>query len=481
MVAVLLLFIPLLTGLIGFAIKGENNAKNWALLSSIVTLFFAFSSISFWGDATHTNFSHTWLGGMGANFSLNLDGLSKMLCLLTAISFPVIFVATSSNHYNKPNSFYALMLLTQAGLMGVFLATDALLFYFFWELALIPAYFLCSIWGGEKRIAATFKFFVYTFVGSLLMLVGILYIYFQTPDQSFAWQSFVNVQLTNGQQGWLFWLFFIAFAIKMPIFPFHTWQPDAYEQAPTATTMVLSGVMVKMGLFAAIRWLLPILPQGVMRYDDIVIILSIIGIIYASLIAMRQDDIKRLIAYSSIAHIGLMSAAIFINNQSGVQGAMVQMFNHGINVIGLWIVADLIEKQLGTRKISELGGMAAKAPRLTILLVVVAFANIALPLTNAFVGEFMMFNGLFQQNMWFAIIAGVSVILAAVYTLRMIQNVFLGESNALTVNVKDIEWNQSLALIIIVVGIFLLGLFPNGMIQLTKESVVTCLQAMSGQ
>jgi NADH-quinone oxidoreductase subunit M len=481
MVPLLLLLLPLIVGLTLFFVKDEGNAKTLALLGSILTFFVAFAGISIWNDGAHLSYNHSWLGFLGSNIALSLDGMAQMLCLLTAIAFPVIFVATHDTKYVRAHNFYALMLLTQAGLMGVFMATDALLFYFFWELALIPAYFLCSIWGGEKRIQATFKFFVYTFVGSLLMLIGILYLYFQTPDQSFAWQSFVNLSLDAKTQAWLFWLFFIAFAIKMPIFPFHTWQPDAYEQSPTATTMVLSGIMVKMGLFAAIRWLIPILPQATMDYSKLVVILSIIGIIYASIIAIKQDDVKRLIAYSSIAHIGLMCAAIFVNNQSGLQGVMLQMFSHGVNVIGLWIVAELIERQMGTRKLSELGGIAQKAPTLAILLVIVAFANIALPLTNAFVGEFMMFNGLFEANIWYAVAAGISIILAAVYTLNMIQKVFFGETNATTAKIKEISSHEVVAISIVVVAIFLMGVYPKPMIELTKTAVNTYLAAMSNQ
>jgi NADH-quinone oxidoreductase subunit M len=398
-----------------------------------------------------------------------------MLCLLTAVAMPLVFGATYRNEYEKPGAFYGLMLLLQAGLMGVFLSADCLLFYFFWELALIPAYFLCSLWGGEKRIAVTFKFFVYTFVGSLLMLVGILYIYFRTPDHSFAIQSFYNTVLTAKEQGWLFWAFFIAFAIKMPVFPFHTWQPDTYEQAPTAVTMILSGVMVKMGLYAVIRWLLPVFPLAVARFDHIVIWLSVIGVLYASLIAMRQDDIKRLVAYSSIAHIGLMSAAIFAHQEVGLQGVMIQLFNHGVNVIGLWIVVDAIEQQLGTRKFSELGGLAQKAPGLAILLVIMAFANIALPLTNAFVGEFMMFNGLFRYNIWVAAVAGISIILAAVYTLGMIQKVFYGNTVPRTEHAVDSDLSVKLMLVILTVIIIVLGVYPQPMIQLTNDSVQAIL------
>ena len=257
----------------------------------------------------------------------------------------------------------------------------------------------------------------------------------------------------------------------MPIFPFHTWQPDAYEQSPTATTMVMSGIMVKMGIFAVVRWLLPVFPNASVQFANIIIILSVIGMIYASLIAIRQDDIKRLIAYSSIAHIGLMCAAIFTQNKTGLEGVMIQMFNHGINVLGLWIVADVIEQKLGTRKFSDLGGLAQKAPVLAILLVVMSLANIALPLTNAFIGEFLMFNGLFQYNIWIAAAAGISIILAAVYTLNMIQKVLYGNTVAATENAVEISGNIQLVLVILALTVIVLGVYPQPMIELTKDTV----------
>ena len=470
MVPVLLILIPLITGAAAFFLKEAKAAKNFALLSSVVTLAVALAGI-FFLPAKELAYDAAWLPTMGSRFTLMTDGMGKMLCLLTAISFPIIFAATYKNEYKNSGSFYGLMLLSQAGLLGVFLAADALVFYFFWELALVPVYFLCSLWGGEKRIAVTFKFFIYTFIGSLLMLVGILYLYFQTPDHSFALQSFYKLVLSAKQENYVFWLFFIAFAIKMPIFPFHTWQPDAYEQSPTATTMVMSGIMVKMGIFALIRWLLPVFPNASVQFANIIIILSVIGMLYASLIAIRQDDIKRLIAYSSIAHIGLMCAAVFTHNKTGMEGVMIQMFNHGINVIGLWIIADTIEQQLGTRKFSELGGLAQKAPVMAILLVVMALANIALPLTNAFIGEFLMFNGLFQYNMWMAAIAGISVILAAVYTLNMVQKVLYGNTVPVTENATEISGNTQLMLTVLVVIVIVLGVYPQPMIDLTKDTV----------
>ncbi|WP_462221644.1 complex I subunit 4 family protein [Ferruginibacter sp.] len=476
----LLIWLPLIFGLVTFILRKEQHVKAWSLFGSILILMVSSLSLIYSNNKVLNNESWQWMHEIGASYSIGLDGMGHLLTFLTAFSFPIIFVATYNTTYKNVNAFYGLMLLAQAGLMGVFTAMDALVFYFFWELALIPVYFLCSRWGGEKRIQATFKFFVYTFAGSLLMLIGIIYVYLQTTGNgevahSFAWNAFYKVALTYPQQFWLFWLFFIAFAIKMPIFPFHTWQPDTYEQSPAAVTMVLSGIMVKMGVFAVLRWLLPLFPDAVAKYDTLIIGLSVFGMIYASLIAIKQDDLKRLVAYSSIAHIGLMCAAIFSSTSIGVQGVVIQMFSHGINIIGLWIVVDLIEKQTGVRKISQLGGIAHKAPVLTIMLVVIALANIALPLTNAFVGEFMMFSGLFKFNVWYAAIAGVSIILAAVYTLNMVQKVFYGETNAITATVKEIALNEKIILSVIVVAIFLVGVFPQPLFNLTKDAVTVIL------
>lgn len=478
----LLMWLPILAGIICFFLKNGSSARVCATVASLLVL--GISVVSFFYTApaykSYNEVSYVWMKQIGSSLYFGLDGTGRMLTLLTAICFPVIFIATQKNNVKNPGSFYGLMLLTQTGLMGVFVAMDALVFYFFWELALIPVYFLSSKWGGERRIQATFKFFVYTFAGSLLMLIGILYVYMHTPERaydggiaahSFALQSFMSNSLPADVQGMVFWLFFVAFAIKMPVFPFHTWQPDAYDQSPTPVTMVLSGIMVKMGLFGVIRWLIPVLPEASKQAADIIIILSIIGIIYASCIAMVQDNIKKLVAYSSIAHIGLMCAALFSFNELGMQGAMIQMFSHGINIIGMWIVVDTLERQTGIKNISQLGGVAHKAPVLTIFLVIIALANIALPLTNAFVGEFMMFGGLFTVNRWYAIIAGISIILAATYTLRMIQKVFYGEVVAGTEGVKDISFAERAALTGLVAFIFLFGVMPQPMINLTKDVV----------
>lgn len=303
------------------------------------------------------------------------------------------------------------------------------------------------------------------------MLVGILFVYYKTPDHSFAITSLHNLSLTAGQENLVFWLFFIAFAIKMPVFPFHTWQPDTYEQSPTAVTMVLSGIMVKMGVFAVVRWLLPMFPAASARMADIVMILAVTGMIYASLIAIRQDDMKRLIAYSSIAHIGLMAASMFTGDATGMQGVIFQMFAHGVNIIGLWIVADVIEQQMGTRKFSELGGLAQKAPALAMLFVVMALANIALPLTNSFVGEFLMFNSVFHYNRILGSVAAISIILAAVYTLWMVQKIFYGEVREAAAIQLKVPGNTRLMLAILVAVVLIFGVYPQPMLNLTSDTV----------
>jgi len=461
------LLLPLLTAIVLLFVKKDTMASSLAIGASLATLALAvFASLN-----TVEAFDMAWLPSLNSRFTLQVDGLAKILILLTAISLPAILISTANNEYKQKNIFLSLLLFTQAGLMGVFLAGDALLFYFFWELALIPVYFLCSIWGGEKRIAITFKFFIYTFLGSLFMLIGILFLNAHTAEHSFSIQAFIHANLTNGQKITGFALFFIAFAIKMPIFPLHTWQPDTYEQSPTAVTMVMSAVMVKMGLYGILRWLLPLFPVAFAAHTHVVVFLSVVGIIYASFIAIRQDDIKRLIAYSSIAHIGLMNAAIFTNTGIAIQGALIQLFSHGINVLGLWIIADILEQQTGTRSMQQMGGLAKKQPTLAILLVGFALANIAMPLTNAFVGEFLMFNGLFILNPWIAAFAGISIVLAAIYTLNMVQKVAYGEISEKINAMPAPNKAAQAVLIILLIIVFVTGVYPQPLFTLTADTL----------
>jgi len=468
----LLIWLPLVGGVLSFFMKSEKTAKATAMFFSVLTLGVIVTNL-FYTDAKYqllNQVSYVWLPGIGASFAFILDGLTRTLTLLTAIVVPIAILNIPAGKYKNPNVLYGLLMLTFCGLMGVFMAIDALLFYLFWELALIPVYFLSSIYGGEKRIKATLKFFIYTFVGSLFLLIGIFYMYLKTSG-SFSIVSFYNVTPTNDDQLWVFLLFLIAFAIKMPIFPFHTWQPEAYEQAPTPVTMILSGVMVKMGLFGLLRWLLPMFPYAAKTYAEPMVILVVIGMLYASFIAIKQDSVKRLIAYSSIAHVGLMAAGAFTLKAVAYNGLFIQMFNHGINIVGLWLIADLIERQTGVSNISELGGVAKKAPILAIFMVIIAFANIALPLTNAFVGEFMLFNGLYQMKPWLAALAGISIILSAIYTLNMVKNVFYGEVSGVVTTVVDINKTQILMLTVISVLIFILGVYPAPFFTMISETV----------
>ncbi len=474
MLIVLLILIPLIGGLLTMLVP-EKMAYPLALLASVTVLVLSVVTYVQYTQGAELMVNHSWIESLGARFQAGLeagDGLAVLMLMLTAIVFPFIFLSLGNKQPEKANTFYSLMLFAQAGLLGVFLAKDALLFYVFWEVALIPVYFLSSMYGGPRRIPVTFKFFVYTFAGSLIMLVAILLIYRHAPMRSFSWDAFVSIgrAMPAAEQSWLFWMMFIAFAIKMPVFPFHTWQPDAYEQSATPVTIVLSAVMVKMGLFAVVRWLLPVIPLGSEQWMNVVITLSVISIVYASCMAIVQTNIKRMIAYSSIAHIGLMCAAIFSHQLLGMQGAAIQMFNHGITIAGLWIMVSIIENRLGTQDLREMGGVAKVAPLFTIGLVVISLANIALPLTNGFIGEFMMFNGLFKTvspyHTLFTVFAGLGIILAAVYTLSMIQKVAYGPEKANTALFADLKMNELVVMIIFVLMIVILGFYPKILVDL---------------
>jgi NADH-quinone oxidoreductase subunit M len=470
MTLILLILVPIVAGLLSFF--SGKGAKTLALVSSLATLALAgyISAVSY---EEPLYWSMQWIPRLGAQLSFQADGMSAMLCLLTGIVMTVVIIANWNKEVERPHAYYGLMLLSQAGITGVFLAYDALLFYFFWELALIPVYFLCSIWGGEKRIPVTFKFFIYTFVGSLMMLAALIYLSLMNPGGSaYSWENIARAGASLGplEQHGIFWLMFIAFAIKMPIFPFHTWQPDTYEQSSTPVTIILSALMVKMGMFAVVRWLIPVFPEGVDYWSNTVIVLSIIGIVYASLMALVQTDLKRLVAYSSIAHMGLMCAAAFAKTNVGMHGLMVQMFNHGINITGMWLIVQMIEQRWGTRDMTKLGGMAITAPVMAIALVIISLANIALPLTNGFIGEFMLFNGLFSSDsiyrVTFMVIAGLGVILGAVYTLNMVQRTTFGSATEMAI-AKDVSLNEYIGLAVIIGLILALGVYPKPLLDMT--------------
>lgn len=476
---ILLIFLPLAGAIVTSFIKGgaaKISALGFALASLCVTIGLI---TQFTPDAT-TQFAvnYPWIQQLGINFHVGLDGISLITVILTNVLMPLIILASFKHDYKNANAFYALVLFMQAGLLLVFTALDGFLFYIGWEAALIPVYFICAMWGGKDRIKVNMKFFVYTIAGSLFMLLGIIYLYLQNPANNFDINAFYALELDKYQQGWIFWAFFIAFAIKMPIFPFHTWQPDTYTEAPATGTMLLSGIMLKMGIYGVIRWLLPVVPQGVNDWMCVALILSIIGIVYASVIAFTQKNAKRLVAYSSISHVGLIAAGIFAINLQGLQGAMVQMLSHGINVIGLFFVLDIIFSRLKTNKIEELGGIAKVAPQLAITFLIIVLGTVALPGTNGFIGEFLLLYSVYDYNIWMGAIAGLTIIFSAVYMLRMYQKVMLGKTNELTLTFTDIKGTEKVVLYSICILIVLLGVYPKPILHLSEASVQHLLEQL---
>lgn len=473
MITLILLTLPIIAALATWLSKGEK-AKNVALLFALAELGVAlYAMTQFVQDAsTQFIFDQSWIASFGIRFKIGIDGISMLMVLLTTFLYPLIVLASGKKEIKNQNTFYALMMFMQFGLIGVFVSLDAFLFYVCWEAALIPIYFISAIWGGENRIKVTLRFFLYTIFGSLFMLAGIIYLFLQTQGvKNFDIAAFYSLNLSSIEQSALFWAFFIAFAIKMPVFPFHTWQPDTYTESPTQGTMLLSGIMLKMGIYGVIRWLIPIVPQGVDEWGTLAIVLSIIGIVYASIIAIKQKDMKRLIAYSSIAHVGLIAAGVFALNAQSMQGAMIQMLNHGLSVVALFYIIQIIEERTGTRTIAELGGIVLKAPVFAVCFLIVMMGAVALPLTNGFVGEFLLLMGIYKYNVWAAVFAGLTIILGAVYMLRMFQSVMLGESNALTASFKDITGTERLILFVSVIVILVIGIYPNILLNVSEASI----------
>jgi NADH-quinone oxidoreductase subunit M len=485
MLTALLIGFPLLASLLVFFMKGTAS-RNLALGASVIEFILSLAAFAMYRHNPGSSLlvmDQPWVQSLGINFSVGLDGISLLLVLLTTFLVPLIILSSYKNEYENPSSFYGLILLMQMALVGVFAANDGFLFYVFWELALIPIYFICLLWGGEHRQRITFKFFIYTFAGSLFMLVGLIYVYNHTSVdglKSWAVQDLYNAgrSLNEAQQSAVFWLIFIAFAVKMPVFPFHTWQPDTYVTAPTQGTMLLSGIMLKMGTFGVIKWLLPIVPLGLARWGNTAICISVIGVVYASCIAIVQKDFKRLIAYSSIAHVGLISAGMLSLTQQGLQGAVMQMLAHGVNVVGLFLIADILLRHTGTREIEKLGGIRAMNGNFAVLFLVILLGAVALPLTNGFVGEFLLINGVYQYSPVLAAFAGLSVILGAVYMLRSYQGIMLGERKDSHIAFGPLASTDKAILIVICAVVIAFGVYPKPLNDLAEEGVKALLSNM---
>jgi len=467
----ILLLLPLVSAFILAFVNKSQTAKGIALVLSLVQLALTIPFLCAFVSNASVQFeqNYTWIQSLGIHFHIGLDGISLPLVLLTNGLMPLIILGTFSKEFK--GNLYALIAFMQAGLVLVFVALDAFTFYVGWEIALIPIYFICALWGDGDRIKVNLKFFVYTFLGSIFMLVAIIYLQQQTASKDFEWTSFVGLQLTDAAQRWVFWAFFLAFAIKIPLFPFHTWQPNTYTNAPTVGTMLLAGIMLKMGVYGLIRWLIPVAPLGVAAYGQLAMILSVIGIVYASIIAIQQKDIKRLIAYSSIAHVGLISAGVFSWNLQGLQGAMIQMINHGISVVGLFYVLDIISTRTGTRSLADLGGLAKRMPNLAVFFLIIVMGAVGLPLTNGFIGEFLLLIGVYQYGFWYAVFAGLTLILGAVYMLRLFQKSMLGPLKEQYASISDIKGHEVVLLSIVAIAIIYIGVTPNGLLGLSEASI----------
>ena len=469
-----LILIILLVGAFATYLAGDKLASKVALFFGLSALGCSFVLLNHFNAGENISLINQWISHPNISFALKADGLSLAMLLLTTALTPLIIFSSFGNEYKNSKAFYALILFMAFAMAGTFLAADGLLYYIFWELSLIPIYFIALLWGNgdaEERKTAVVKFFIYTLAGSLFMLVGFVYLYQKAG--SLLIDDLYKLNLSATEQLWIFLAFFLAYAIKIPIIPFHTWQAKVYQKAPTVGTMLLSGVMLKMGLYSVIRWQLPIAPLAAKQYMYIFIGLGIAGVIYGSIVALRQKDLKKLLAYSSLAHVGLIAAGTYTLTLDGLRGAVLQMIAHGFVVVGLFFAAEIIFRRYETRKISEMGGIRSQSPKFTSMFMILVLASVALPSTFNFVGEFTVLYSLLQVNLWFAIFGGTTIILGAYYMLKMFQHVMLGETN--TRIFADVSINEGITMVIIIAVLFFFGMYPKPITDLITPSLETIL------
>ena len=477
-----ILFFPLLIGAYLLIAKPKHAfiiSLSATILEAIATGFVLYKINE---TLLPITFIQDWIPEVGIQFSLKADGISGILIGLCALLLPFIIGSTSNTEKANHAQYQGLMLLMQSAMMGAFLAKDAFLFYFFFEASLLPIYFLASKFGGENKSAITFKFLLYTIFGSLFLFIGLIFVYLRTPGATHSADIetlyLTARNLSAESQGYLFMAFFIAFAIKMPIFPFHTWQPDTYTTSPSQGTMLLSGIMLKMGTYGVIRLIIPMFPLGIGIWGNTAIVLSIIGVIYGSIIAIQQKDAKRLLAYSSFAHVGLISAGMLTQSFDGIQGALYQMLSHGINVIGLFFVIEVIERRAKSRELAQLGGITQSSYALTVCFIILSLGSVALPLTNGFIGEFILLKSIFDYSLIFGVVAGITIILGAVYTLRLIQKTMFGNVSRITTEFSKLTLEEKMVLIPLSIFVLLGGIFPNAILHFSEESVTQITQLL---
>ncbi|WP_395043449.1 NuoM family protein [Flavobacterium sp.] len=464
------LLILLLVGAIATYFSGDKLASKVALLFSIVSFVFSVYLLNMFSTGGNINYLSEWISYPKVYFALQADGLSMAMVLLTTALTPLIIFSSFGNKFSNSKSFYALVLFMTFAMTGTFLAADGLLYYIFWELALIPIYFIVLIWGNgnaNSRKKAVVKFFIYTLAGSLFMLVAFAYLYQKT--NSFLLGNLFNLKLNSTEQFWIFSAFFLAYAIKIPIIPFHTWQAKVYQKAPTVGTMLLSGIMLKMGLYSIIRWQIQIAPLAAKTYMPYLIGISLAGVIYGSIVALRQKDLKKLLAYSSLAHVGLIAAGCYTLTLDGLSGAVYQMIAHGFVIVGLFFIAEIIYRRFETRKIIEMGGIRSQTPKFSSMFMILVLASVALPGTFNFIGEFTVLYSISQINIWFAVIGGTTIILGAYYMLKMFQNVMLGETNVKVF--ADVTTNEIITLVIIIGFLLFFGLYSKPISDLVKPAI----------
>jgi len=412
-----------------------------------------------------------WIASPQISYSVGLDGISLPLLLLTTLLTPVCIVASWTAIQSRVREFMAVLLAMETAMLGVFVALDFVLFYVFWESMLIPMYLIIGVWGGPNRLYAAVKFFLYTLTGSVLLLVAILVLFFQ-GGQTFDILLLTRVGYDPTVQNWVFWAFFIAFAVKVPMFPFHTWLPDAHVEAPTAGSVLLASVLLKMGAYGFLRFTVPMLPDATAAFTPIMVALSLVAILYGAYMALAQADLKKLIAYSSVSHMGFVTLGIFALNAQGIEGALLQMVNHGITTGALFLCVGIIYARTHSRMIVDNAGLAGPMPRYATFLVIFALSSLGLPGTNSFVGEFLVLVGTFAWSRPAAVVAALGIILAAVYLLWMVQRVVFGMPDVHPkAPLADLNWCEMATLVPLVVLVFWIGFFPNPALEKMHASV----------
>ncbi len=476
-----IVFLPVIGSLFVLFLK-NNNAIRWtALVVTTAVLLLALPVLSNF-DKTTYNMQfverYPWIPSWGINYFVGIDGISVLFIFLTALLSILSVLVSWRAIGTKVKEFHIAILTMEAGMLGVFVSLDFLLFYIFWEAMLIPMFLLIGVWGGSQRIYAAIKFFLYTLVGSVLMLAGIVVLYFyggNTLDILALSSLRYPVQL----QLWLFLAFFAAFAVKVPMFPFHTWLPDAHTEAPTAGSVILAAVLIKMGAYGFLRFSLPILPEASKAMTPVMLTLSVIAIIYGAVICLAQTDLKRLIAYSSVSHMGFVTLGIFALNLQGMEGGILQMINHGVVTGALFLSVGAIYDRTHTRQIADYGGVASVMPVYATAFMIFTLASIGLPATNGFIGEFLIILGGFTANQWAGVLAATGIIIGAGYMLWLYQRVFFMEVNQKVAGLNDIDAREIITLLPMVLLIFWIGIYPNTFLGFMHESVNHLLERVN--